>query len=129
MIKEKSKYGMELQVGKSDVFTKESLKVLQDKMSPLCIEEFNKEYGLNNVLKTSNDFIGKASSNIIILIINLKRNKEKLFKGKNKSNVDKLPMKEDRSNLLFLEIILHSILTVIKRSKSNMKLIKNIKST
>ncbi len=50
-IKEKSKYGMELQVGKSDVFTKDSLKVLQDKMSPLCIEEFNKEYGLDSILK------------------------------------------------------------------------------
>ena len=50
-IKEKNKYGMELQVGKSDVFTKDSLKVLQDKMRILCIEEFNKEYGLDNILK------------------------------------------------------------------------------
>ena len=50
-IKEKNKYGMELQVGKSDVFTKDSLKVLQDKMRTLCIEEFNKEYGLDNILK------------------------------------------------------------------------------
>ena len=50
-IKEKNKYGMELQVGKSDVFTKDSLKVLQDKMRTLCIEEFNKEYGLDSILK------------------------------------------------------------------------------
>ena len=50
-IKEKNKYGMDLQVGKSDVFTKDSLKVLQDKMRILCIEEFNKEYGLDNILK------------------------------------------------------------------------------
>lgn len=50
-VKEKNKYGMELQVGKSDVFTKDSLKVLQDKMRILCIEEFNKEYGLDNILK------------------------------------------------------------------------------
>ena len=50
-IKEKNKYGMGLQVGKSDVFTKDSLKVLQDKMRTLCIEEFNKEYGLDNILK------------------------------------------------------------------------------
>ena len=50
-IKEKNKYGMELQVGKSDIFTKDSLKVLQDKMRTLCIEEFNKEYGLDNILK------------------------------------------------------------------------------
>lgn len=50
-VKEKNKYGMELQVGKSDMFTKDSLKVLQDKMRILCIEEFNKEYGLDNILK------------------------------------------------------------------------------
>ena len=50
-VKEKNKYGMELQVGKSDVFTKDSLKVLQDKMRTLCIEEFNKEYGLDSILK------------------------------------------------------------------------------
>ena len=42
---------MEKQVGKSDVFTKESLRKLQDKMRMLCIESFNKEYGLINSLK------------------------------------------------------------------------------
>ena len=36
-IKYKNKNGMEKQVGKSDVFTKESLKILQDKMRTLCI--------------------------------------------------------------------------------------------
>ena len=39
------------QVGKSDVFTKESLRKLQDKMRMLCIESFNKEYNLTNSLK------------------------------------------------------------------------------
>lgn len=63
-----------------------------------------------------------------MLITTLKRNKEKLFKGRNKRNVLRLPNKEEVSNLLFLEKFLHSILTVIKRSKSNMKLIKNIRS-
>ena len=66
-IKEK-KYGMELQVGKSDVFTKDSLKVLQDKMRTLCIEEFNKEYGLDNILKKkrkgrNNDFLVSEMDN------------------------------------------------------------------
>ena len=65
---------------------------------------------------------------IIILITTLKRNKEKLFKGRNKRKVLRLPKNEEISNLLFLEKTLHSILTVIKRSKSNMKLIKNIRS-
>ena len=43
---------MSKQVGKSDVFTKTKLIELQDKMRTLCIASFNKEYGLNNVLKT-----------------------------------------------------------------------------
>ena len=51
-IKYKNKNGMEKQVGKSDVFTKESLIKLQDKMRTLCIEEFNQVYSLDSTLKT-----------------------------------------------------------------------------
>ena len=50
-IKYKNKNGMEKQVGKSDVFTKQSLITLQDKMRILCIEEFNQEYNLDSILK------------------------------------------------------------------------------
>ena len=50
-IKVGNKNGMSKQVGKSDVFTKESLRKLQDKMRILCIESFNKEYLSNNKLK------------------------------------------------------------------------------
>ena len=50
-IKEKNKNSMAKQVGKSDVFTKESLIKLQDNMRTLCIEEFNEEYNLNTSLK------------------------------------------------------------------------------
>lgn len=50
-VKYKNKNGMVRQVGKSDVFTKESLRKLQDKMRILCIESFNKEYKLNHTLK------------------------------------------------------------------------------
>src|SRR5574344_1454268 len=50
-IKYKNKNGMSKQVGKSDVFTKESLRILQDKMRILCIESFNNEYGLDISLK------------------------------------------------------------------------------
>ena len=50
-IKIGGKNGMSKQVGKSDVFTKESLRKLQDKMRILCIESFNKEYNLTNSLK------------------------------------------------------------------------------
>lgn len=51
-IKTKTKNGMSKQVGKSSVFTKESLVKIQDKMRTLCIESFNKEYLTNNQLKT-----------------------------------------------------------------------------
>lgn len=50
-IKMGGKNGMKKQVGKSDVFTKESLTKLQEKMRTLCIESFNKEYNLTNTLK------------------------------------------------------------------------------
>ena len=50
-IKYKNKTGMQTQVGKSDVFTKQSLITLQDKMRTLCIEEFNQEYNLDSILK------------------------------------------------------------------------------
>ena len=50
-IKVGNKNGMKKQVGKSDVFTKESLRILQDKMRTTCIQSFNKEYNLNYTLK------------------------------------------------------------------------------
>ena len=50
-IKYKNKTGMKKQVGKGDVFTRDSLRKLQDKMRTLCIASFNKEYGLNDILK------------------------------------------------------------------------------
>ena len=50
-IKYNYKTGMSMQVGKTDVFTRNSLKELQDKMRILCIEEYNKEYNLDATLK------------------------------------------------------------------------------
>ena len=50
-IKYKNKNGMKKQVGKGDVFTRDSLRRLQDKMRTLCIASFNKEYGFNDILK------------------------------------------------------------------------------
>ena len=50
-IKYNCKIGMSMQVGKTDVFTRNSLKELQDKMRILCIEEYNKEYNLDATLK------------------------------------------------------------------------------
>ena len=51
LVKEYCKTGMERQVGKTSIFTKESLVVIQDKMRERCINEFNIVYGLDSKLK------------------------------------------------------------------------------
>lgn len=91
-IKEKNKYGMELQVGKSDVFTKDSLKVLQDKMRMLCIEEFNKEHGLDSILKKkrkgrNNDFLVSEMDNYMEIQEAIERHQMNLEKA-NESSKD-----------------------------------------
>lgn len=50
-VKKNCKTGMERQVGKTSIFTKESLVVIQDKMRSKCIEEFNLTYSKDNKLK------------------------------------------------------------------------------
>ena len=45
------KKGMKKQVGKSKVFTKESLTAIQDKMRNACIKSYNKFYGVDSRLK------------------------------------------------------------------------------
>ena len=50
-VKEYCKTGLSRQVGKTSIFTKESLVVIQDKMRERCIEEFNQFYQLDNTLK------------------------------------------------------------------------------
>mgnify|MGYP004593337519 FL=1 len=89
-IKHKSKNGMSKQVGKSDVFTKTKLIELQDKMRTLCIASFNKEYGLNNVLKTkqkgrNKDINVKDMGNYIEMQEELSKNKERLEIANKKS--------------------------------------------
>ena len=89
-IKYKSKNGMSKQVGKSDVFTKTKLIELQDKMRTLCIASFNKEYGLNNVLKIkqkgrNKDINVKDMGNYIEMQEELSKNKERLEIANKKS--------------------------------------------
>ena len=50
-VKENCKTGLSRQVGKTSIFTKESLVVIQDKMRARCIDEFNITYGMNSKLK------------------------------------------------------------------------------
>ena len=50
-VKDGYKNGMKKQVAKSKIFTKESLKILQDKMRAYCIEKFNEVYVQKATLK------------------------------------------------------------------------------
>ena len=89
-IKYKSKNGMSKQVGKSDVFTKTKLIELQDKMRALCIASFNKEYGLNNVLKTkkkgrNKDINVKDMDGYMEIQKEISKNQERLEKANIKS--------------------------------------------
>ena len=89
-IKEKNKNGMSKQVGKSDVFTKESLIKLQDNMRTLCIEEFNEEYNLNTSLKKkqkgrNRDIYVSDMDNYIEMKKQLEKNNESLIIANKKS--------------------------------------------
>ena len=89
-IKYKNKNGMEKQVGKSDVFTKESLITLQNKMRTLCIEEFNQEYNLDSTLKKKQkgrnmDIHVSDMDNYIALKKQLEKNTENLDNANKKS--------------------------------------------
>ncbi|MBQ9854124.1 MAG: plasmid recombination protein [Bacilli bacterium] len=89
-IKNKSKNGMSKQVGKTDVFTKDSLKILQDKMRILCIESFNQEYNQSNILKKklkgrNKDIHVSDMTNYQALKDELNKNKEKLELANKKS--------------------------------------------
>lgn len=50
-VKENCKTGLSKQVGKTSIFTKKSLVVIQDKMRERCIDEFNIAYGMDSKLK------------------------------------------------------------------------------
>ena len=89
-IKYKNKNGMEKQVGKSDVFTKESLSKLQKKMRVLCIEYFNKEYNLNDTLKPklkgrNIDINVNGMDNYSLMKEQLEKNQQKLVQANKKS--------------------------------------------
>lgn len=103
-IKYKNKNGMEKQVGKSDVFTKESLKILQRKMRTLCIEYFNKEYNLNDTLKPklkggNIDINVNDMDNYTLMKEQLEKNQQKLEQA-NKKSLDLKESTKDVKNLV-----------------------------
>ena len=111
-IKYKNKNGMEKQVGKSDVFTKESLKTLQRKMRILCIEYFNKEYNLNDTLKPklkgrNIDINVDDMDNYTLMKQQLEKNQQKLEQANKKS----LELKESTKDVKELVEDLKTTLT------------------
>lgn len=121
-IKYKNKYGMSKQVGKSDVFTKESLTKIQDKMRVLCIEAFNKKYHTNYKLKnklkgrnrdyhiTEMENYQKLKKSIEVHQNNLNKTKDKTdnLKDKNKeirNMLENLKSKGLIKNQLVLDVV------------------------
>ena len=88
--KDNCKTGLSRQVGKSDVFTKESLTIIQDKMRVYCINSFNKVYSLKEELKEkqqgrNRDINVKDMGNYQRMKKQLNLDKDKLDKANKKS--------------------------------------------
>ena len=108
-IKYKNKNGMEKQVGKSDVFTKESLIRLQDKMRTLCIEEFNQVYNLDSTLKQkqkgrNRDIHVSDMDNYIEMKRQTERNTENLKQANKKSSELKQNSKDIKDKIDKLKV-------------------------
>ena len=108
-IKYKNKNGMEKQVGKSDVFTKESLIRLQDKMRTLCIEEFNQVYSLDSTLKQkqkgrNRDIHVSDMDNYIEMKKQIEKNTENLKLANKKSSELKQNSKDIKDKIDKLKI-------------------------
>lgn len=102
-VKEGYKNGMKKQVAKSQIFTKTSLKEIQDKMRAYCIEKFNEVYEQNATLKK------KQKGRNIDINVNkmdgyseLKREQEKNTKRLQEANIksDELNSKTENINKL-----------------------------
>lgn len=128
-VKENCKTGLSRQVGKTSIFTKESLVVIQDKMREKCINEFNIAYGLNSKLKekekgknrdiTSYERklfnervkgLKQEISNLQNEVSNLEDNKESISKQINKLSKDKNDIKDeiDKKKKINKKIVLKS---------------------
>ena len=96
--KDGSKNGMERQVGKSDVFTTDSLRNIQDKMREYCINSFNRIYHLNYTLKSKEE--GRNQDINVKNMNNFRELKKKQEKNKKRLNElnDKADNLQNKSN-------------------------------
>ena len=91
------KKGMKKQVGKSKVFTKESLTTIQDKMRNACIKSYNKFYCVDSRLKAKQK--GRNQDINVKEMDNYRQMKKKLEKQKQKlENANKQTKKLDNTS-------------------------------
>jgi Plasmid recombination enzyme. len=136
--KEGTKNGMELQVGKTTVFTNESLKVIQDKMREHCIEQFNEIYSVDFKLKEKkkgrNDDIKTSEMNDYKKTEKALKKEIKMLEELKTTNIDFIKTKEDEREKIDDEIekkkkYIHKIILKDKSSllKENDELKESLK--
>lgn len=111
--KDGSKNGMERQVVKSDVFTTDSLRSIQDQMREYCINSFNRIYHLNYTIKAKED--GRNQDINVKNMTNYRQLKKE--QEKNKKRLNELNDKAD--NLQNKSIQITEIIDNLKPSKLN----------
>ncbi len=98
------KKGMKKQVGKSKVFTKESLTAIQDKMRNACIKSYNKFYGVDSRLKAKRK--GRNQDINVKEMDNYREIKKRLEQQKQKlENANKQTKKLDNSSKGIIELL------------------------
>lgn len=128
-IKYNCKTGMSMQVGKTDVFTRNSLKELQDKMRILCIEEYNKEYNLDATLKKK--LKGRNKDIHVSDMINYQDTKDLIEKSqKNLEIINNNSIKLDKDTINIKDKILNLKKASLKKdtyllSSENKKILEN----
>ena len=101
---ENCKRGMKKQVGKSQIFTKDSLKIIQDKMRCACIKSYNKFYGVDSRLKTKQK--GRNQDINVNEMGNYREMKKKLEQEKQKlENANKKTKKLDNTSKDVVKIL------------------------
>lgn len=111
--KKGNKNGMEIIVGKSAIFTKDSLKVIQDKMREHCIETFNHVYSDDYLLKKKQK--GKNHDNKVSEMTDYREIKAEIAKKQ-----EQLNMANDKSKELDIKSNeIKNVVANLKQSKIN----------
>ena len=136
--------GMKKQVGKSQLFTKESLTKIQDKMRNACIKSFNKFYGMDIKLKEkqkgrNQDINVKDMSNYTNIKKQLAEKEKKLDKANKQTNkldnttkdinqiLDNLkPAKFNKNNIVISNEDVEKIKNFTKDVKDTTKTVRNV---